>query len=116
MKEQYIEIQGIPSDIGDDSLEDKVIEMLAEAHIVATKSDIDDCHRLGKNGSTIVQFVNRKFCNVISEKKLIYTKILTSLNLVFSKICVSENLTSYNQRLAWKCRELKIAKKIHNGV
>ena len=42
-----------------------------------------------------------------------YTKILASLNLFFSKICVSENLTPYNQRLAWKCRELKIAKKIH---
>ena len=47
MKEQYIEIQGIPSDIGDDSQEDKVIEMLAEAHIVATKSDIEDCHSTG---------------------------------------------------------------------
>ena len=54
-----IEIQGISSDISDDSLEDKVIEMLAEVHIVATKSDFEDCHRLGKNGSTIVQFVNR---------------------------------------------------------
>ena len=32
-----IEIQGIPSNIDDGSLEDKVIEMLAEAHIVATK-------------------------------------------------------------------------------
>ena len=58
-KDQYnqrnnTEIQGIPSDIGDDSLEDKVIEMLAEAHVVATKSDIEDCDRLGKNGSTIV--------------------------------------------------------------
>ena len=58
-KDQYnrrnnIEIQGIPSDIGDNSTEDKVIELLAEAHIVATKSDIEDCHRLGKNGSTIV--------------------------------------------------------------
>ena len=59
-KDQYnrrnnTEIQGIPSDIiGDDSLEDKVIEMLAEDHIVAAKSDIEDCHSLGKNGSTIV--------------------------------------------------------------
>ena len=67
---------------GDDSLEDKVIELLAEAHIVATKSDIEDCHRLGKNGSTIVRFVNRKFCNDILEKNLTYTKILTNLNLV----------------------------------
>ena len=55
--------------------------MLVEAHIVATKSDIEDCHRLGKNGSTIVRFVNRKFCNVILEKKN-DLKILTSLNLV----------------------------------
>ena len=45
------EIQGIPSDIGDDSIEDNVIEILAEVHLVATKSDIQDCYRLGKNGN-----------------------------------------------------------------
>ena len=49
-----IEIQGIPLDIGDDSLEYKVIEILAEAHIVTTKFDIEDCHRLSKHGSSIV--------------------------------------------------------------
>ena len=58
-KDQYnqrnnIEIQGVPSNIGDDSIKDKVLEMLAEVHIVATKSDIEDCHRLGQNVSTIV--------------------------------------------------------------
>ena len=78
-----IEIQGIPSNIDDDSLEDKVIEMLAEAHIVATKSDIDDCHRLGKNGSTIVRFVNRKFCNVILKKKNDLHKNIGKSKLVF---------------------------------
>ena len=49
-------------------------------------------------------------------KKLTYTKILTSLNLILlngTKIYVSENLTPYNQHLPWKCRELKRAKKIH---
>ena len=86
-KDQYIrrngiEIHGIPSDIGDDSLEDKGIEMLAEVHIVATNSNTKDCHRLGKNGSTIVRFVNRKVCNDSLEKKLTYTKILPNLNLV----------------------------------
>ena len=30
-----------------------------------------------------------------------------------TKIYVSENLTPYNQRLSWECRELKRAKKIH---
>ena len=72
----------IPSDIGDDSLEDKVIEMLAKAHIVATKSDIEDCHRLVKNGSTILRFVYRNFVMTSWEKNLSYRKILTSLNLV----------------------------------
>ena len=84
-KDQYnrmnnTKIQGIPLDIGDDSLEGKVIEMLADVHIVATNSDIEDCHRLGKNGSTIVQFINRKFCNDILKKKMTYTKILTKLD------------------------------------
>ena len=89
--------------------------MLVEVHIVATKSDIEDCHRLGENGSTILQFVNRKFCNVILEKKKLLKNIDKS-KLSFAndtKIYVSENLTPYNQRLAWKCRELKRAKKIH---
>ena len=88
--------------------------MLVEVHIVATKSDIEDCHRLGENGSTILQFVNRKFCNVILEKKKLLKNIDKS-KLSFAndtKIYVSENLTPYNQRLAWKCRELKRAKKI----
>ena len=56
--------------------------MLDEVDIVATNSDIEDCHRLGKNGNTIVRFVSRKFCNVILEKKFNYTKTLTSQNLV----------------------------------
>ena len=34
--------------------------MLAQVHIVATKSDMEDCHRLGKNGNTIVWFISRK--------------------------------------------------------
>ena len=56
--------------------------MLVEVLIVATKSDIENCHRLGKNGNTIVQFVNRNIFNEILEKKLTYTKPLTFLNLV----------------------------------
>ena len=107
---------GIPSDIGDDSLEDKVIEMLAEAHIVATKSDIEDCHRLVKNGNTILRFVYRKFCNDILGKNFELRKNIDKSKLGFAndtKIYVSANVTHYNQRIAWMCRELKRAKTIH---
>ena len=56
--------------------------MLAGAHIVATKSDIEDCHRLGKNGSTIYDLSIENFVMTTWEKNLAYTKILTSLSLV----------------------------------
>ena len=76
-------IQGIPSGIDDDSLEEKIIEMLCEADVAAKKSDTEDCHRPSKNGITIIRFFIRKFCNVIWEKKILnYTKTLTSQNLV----------------------------------
>ena len=70
--------------------------MLGENDIVVTKSDTEDCHRMGKNGNTIVRFVNRKFCNVILEKKIELHKNIEKSKLGFSndtKIYVSENLT-----------------------
>ena len=63
--EQYtrrnnIEIQGIPSSVHDNLLEDKVIDIFSQLNITISKSDIEDCHRLGKANlkNTIVRFVN----------------------------------------------------------
>ena len=68
--------------------------MLAEAHIVAAKSHIEDCHRLCKNDSTTVQFVNRKFFNEILKKKIDLHKNIDKPKLGFpndNKIYVSGN-------------------------
>ena len=108
--EQYtrrnnIEIQGIPLRIPDEKLEEKVIDVFGAINIAITKNDVEDCHRLGKSlKNTIVQFANRKHCNAILSKKF-----ETCENYV------SENLTPYNQHLAWKCRELKRAGIIHSS-
>ena len=73
--EQYtrrnnIEIQGIPPQIPDEKLEEKVIEVFGAMNIAITKNHVEDCHRLSKSSkSTIVQFVNRKHCNAILSKK-----------------------------------------------
>ena len=118
--EQYarrnnIEIQGIPPQISDEKLEEKVFGAM---NIAITKNDVEDCHRLGKSSkSTIVQFVNRKHCNAILSKKFETSKIDKS-KLGFEsnvKLYVSENLIPYNQHLAWKCRELKRAGVIHSS-
>ena len=43
-----LEIQGIPSNVSDDTLEDKVIDIFHSLNINVSKNDIEDCHRLGK--------------------------------------------------------------------
>ena len=112
------DIQDIPSQIPDEKLEEKVIEVFGAMNILITKNDVEDCHRLGKSSkSTIVQFANRKCCYAILSKKFETSKIDRS-KLGFEsnvKLYVSENLTPYNQYLACKCRELKRAGVIHSS-
>ena len=40
------EIQGIPSNVSDDTLEDKVIDIFHSLNINVSKNDIEDCHKL----------------------------------------------------------------------
>ena len=112
--EQYtrrnnIEIQGILPQIPDEKLEEKVIEVFGAMNIEITNNDVEDCHGLDKSSkSTIARFVNRKYCYRILSKKFETSKIEKS-KLGFEsnkKLYVSENLTPYNQHLAWTCREL----------
>ena len=119
--EQYtrrnkIEIQGIPSSVHDSLLEDKVIDIFSQLNIAILKSDIEDCHRLGKANpkNTIVRFVNRKFCNDALEKKKQLSLNKTELGFKPDvALYISENLTPFNQRLPWQCRELKRGRLIH---
>ena len=86
----------------------KVIEMLGEAQILATKPDTDDCHRLEKNGNPIVLFVNRTFAITFWKKRYELQKNIDKSKLGFdndTKIYISENIMLYNQRLASKCRK-----------
>ena len=114
-----LEIQGIPSNVSDNALEDKVIDIFHLLNINVSKNDIADCHMLGKTDlkNTIVRFVNRKFCYEALESKLNLRKV-DSTKLGFQAgpvLYFSEKLTHYSQCLAWKCRELERASKSHNS-
>ena len=67
----HLEIQGVPSSVHDNLLEDKVIDIFSQLNITISKSDIEDFHRLGKANpkNKIRRLVNHKFCNDILEKK-----------------------------------------------
>ena len=88
-----------------DQLEEKVI-IFSQLNISLSKSNLEDCHELGKSNTT-VRFVNRKFCKDVLEKKSDVNKCTGNSKLGFNvenKLFVCENLTPYNQHLAWMCR------------
>ena len=67
--------------------------------------------------NTILQFVNQKFCNGALEKRKLITVNKTKLGFQPDNTpYVSENLVTFNQHLAWQCREPKRAKLIHSCV
>ena len=64
-----IELSGVPNDVDDNNLENKVIDIFKTINIELTNNDIEACHRLpipknNRNGNkkVIVRFTNRKFC------------------------------------------------------
>ena len=104
MRRNNKEIQGIPSIVNDNLLEDKVFDTFSQLNITISKSDIEDCHRLGKANpkNTIVQFVNHKYCNNALEKKKKMT--VNKIDLSFKPdvaLYISQNLTPFHQYLAW---------------
>ena len=76
-----MEISGIPNDVLDNDLEEKVIEICKDSDIVITSSDIEGCHRLplernttSENKRVIVKIVNKKH----SELMLLLKKNVSS--------------------------------------
>ena len=44
-----LEITGIPDDVSDENLEEKVIQVLSEIQVSVSSSDIEACHCIGKS-------------------------------------------------------------------
>ena len=111
-----LEIYRIPLNVKDEQLEQKVIDIFSHLNINISKPDIEGCHQLGKS-NTIVRFVSRKVCKDALEKKFEVNRLINNSKFGFkreNKLFTCENLTPNNQCLAWMCRNLKRAKKIHN--
>ena len=105
-----IVIRGIPQSVKYKDLEDKVINVLDKVNVKVIKNDIEACHRLGDSRKTIVKFVNRKHSfEALKNTKLHMSADLTSIgldkntNLFF----LSQNLSDYNNKIAFHCRELR---------
>ena len=57
---ECLEITGIPSLLSDKDLEEVVCKAITKAGVDITGDDIEDCHRVGNKGQTIIKFGKRK--------------------------------------------------------
>lgn len=115
-----LQIDGIPDDVGDDILEEKVCQILEEIQVPIKRHEIEACHRLpskrGEKGpkKTVLRLVNRRKCEqaVRNAKKLNEKEIQQKLKV--GRVFVSENLCPYYRKLAYMCRCLRRAGKIEH--
>ena len=112
-KRNNLEITGIPDDVSDENLEEKVIQVLSEIQVNVSSSDVEACHRIGKSKNSpkkaLARFINRKHTKkaLINRKGLININ-KSSLSLSSSdNIFINENLTPMNNKIAFHCRKLK---------
>ena len=103
---------GIPDDVEDQNLEEKVIEILDKIDVNVSSQDIETCHCIGKSRNfsktTIVRFANRKQAKkALDNKKGLKNIDRTSIGLEKSHSAfINENLIPTNNKIAFHCQEL----------
>ena len=110
-RRESFEIVGIPQNVSDDQLEDEVIQIMKEAKVSVNRQnmksmDICAAHRIGKNGTTIVRVVNRKFSRaaLVSGKNLKGSKKYGENTKLFinPNLCGEFNFLNYAIRKAYR--------------
>ena len=115
-RRETIELNPVPADITEDTLEENVCKALSLTGVNVVPNDLHACHRMKRSDRVIVKFKCRKQKNsVIYKRKNLGNKSQELCNLKFSeRLFVNESMSYENQQLAYKCRQLKSARKIHS--
>ena len=111
-----IELNSVTAEIHEDVLGESIYEALSLTGINVVPEDLQACHRMKRSDRVIVKF---KCCkqkqSLMYKRKNLGTKSQELTNLKFSgRLFVSESMSHENQQLAYKCRQLKSARKIHS--
>ena len=114
--QESVEVNPIPPSISDEELKLNICEALALTGHEVKPNDLQACHHLKKKESVIVKFKCRKLKqNVLVNWQNLWNKSEDLRQLKFSgKLFISESMCHENHQLAYKCRQLKNAGKIHS--
>ena len=106
----------VPSEIHEDVLEDSICKALSLTGVNVVPEDLQACHRMKNSDKVIVKFKCRKQKQSLMYKcKNLGTKSQELTNLKLSgRLFVSKSMSHGNEQLAYKCRQLKSARKIHS--
>ena len=115
-RRETIELNPVSADITEDALEENVCKALSLTGVNVVPNDLHACHRMKRSDRFIVKFKCRKQNNsVMYKRKSLGNKSQELCNLKFSgRLSVNESMSYENQQLAYKCRQLKSARKIHS--
>ena len=115
-RRETIELNPVPVEIYEDVLEESICKALSLTGVNVVPEDLRACHRMKRSDRLIVKFKCRKQKQLlIYKRKNLGTKSQELTNLKFSgRLFVSESMSNENQQLAYKCRQLKSARKIHS--
>ena len=98
-RREVIELNPVSAGIHDDVLEASVYKALSLTGVNIVPVDMHACHRIKRSGRVMIRFKCRKQKqSVMYKRKNLHEK----LNL------------HENQQLAYKCRQLKIVRRIHS--
>ena len=115
-RRESVEVNPVPPSISDEELELNICQALSLTGHEVKPDDLQACHRLKKKESVIVKFKCRKLKQkVLVNRKNLRNKSEDLRQLKFSgKLFISESMCHENHQLAYKCRQLKNAGKIHS--
>ena len=115
-RRETIELNPVPAEIHEDVLEESISKALSLTGINVVSEDLHACHRMKRSDRVILKFKCRKQKqSLIYKRKNLATKSQELTNLKFSgRLFVSKSMSHENQQLAYKCQQLKSARKIHS--
>ena len=115
-RRESVEVNPVPPSISDEELELNICKALSLTGHEVKPDDLQACHRLKEKESVIVKFKCRKLKRrVLINRKNLRNKSEDLRQLKFSsKLFISESMCHENHQLAYKCRQLKNAGKIHS--
>ena len=115
-RRETIEVNPVSPEIQDVVLEASVCKALSLTGVTVAPDDLHACHRMKRPDRVIIKFKCRKQKQSVMYKlKNLGAKSQEFSNLKFSgRLFVSESMSLENQRLAYKCRQLKSGRKMHS--